>query len=136
MSAIAASDLRASGGKRSPSRPRTPLFGPESYQPKGLCRWFRYDQHLVGSGFAGDADGEQRPEGGVPGVAAVEARGEFVEIGLQVFATQAVIDAECPAFEVGEDAMRPRQDEVGGHRADDVRLVGDAGGAGIAGPAV
>jgi hypothetical protein len=35
----------------------------------------------------------------VPGVAAVEAEGEFVEVGLQVLAAQAVIDAKCPAFE-------------------------------------
>jgi hypothetical protein len=83
----------------------------------------------------------------VPGAAAVEAEGEFVEprvrlrrpearVGLQVLAAQAVIDAERPAFEVGEDAMRPRQDDVGGHWAYDVRLVDDAGGAGIAPPAV
>ena len=53
-----------------------------------------------------------------------------------MLATQAVIDAERPGLQVGEDAMGPRQDDVGGHRADDVRVVGDAGGAGIAGPAV
>jgi O-6-methylguanine DNA methyltransferase len=77
----------------------------------------------------------------------LKPEGEFVEprvrlrrpearVGLQVFAAQAVIDAERPTFEVGEDAVRPRQDEVGGHRAYDVRLVDDAGGAGIASPAV
>jgi hypothetical protein len=72
----------------------------------------------------------------VAGVAAVEAEDEFIEVGLQVFAAQAVVDAEGSALEVGEDAMGPRQDDVGGHRADDVRLVDDAASAGIAGPAV
>src|SRR5512147_3307971 len=82
---------------------------------RGLRRCFRLDQHVVGGGHFGDGDVEQGAEGGVPSVAAIEAKGEFVEIGLQVFPAQAVIDAECPAFEVGEDAMRPRQDDVGGH---------------------
>src|SRR6266511_4403037 len=32
--------------------------------------------------------------------------------------------------------MRPRQDDVRGHRSDDVRVVSNAGSAGVAGPAV
>ena len=32
--------------------------------------------------------------------------------------------------------MRPRQHDVGGHLADDMGIVADAGGAGIGGPAV
>src|SRR5512144_2183671 len=87
------------------------------FDQKGLCRCFRFDQHVVGGGHFGEGDAEKGTEGGVSGVAAVEAKGEFVEIGLQVFAAQAVIDAERPAFEVGEEAMRPREDNVGNHRA-------------------
>lgn len=48
-----------------------------------------------------------------------------------MLATQAVIDAESPTFQVGEDAMGPRHDDVGGHRAYDMRVADDAGGARI-----
>lgn len=68
--------------------------------------------------------------------AAVEAKDEFVEISLQVRAAEPVIDAECPGFEVGEHAMNSREDCVGGHFADDMRVVIDARRAGICGPAV
>ena len=53
----------------------------------------------------GRGDAEQGAEGGMPGAAAVEAEDEFVEVALDVFAAQAVIDAERPAFEIGEDAL-------------------------------
>jgi hypothetical protein len=81
-------------------------------------------------------DAEQGTEGGVPGAAAVEAEDELVEIGLQVLATQAVINAQGPDFEIGEDAVRPGQNDVGGHFTDDMELVIDAGGAGISRPSV
>src|SRR3954451_18162097 len=50
-------------------------------------------------------DAEERAEGGVSGAASVEAKDELVEVGLEVFATQAVIDAERPALEIGEDPV-------------------------------
>ena len=75
----------------------------------------------------GCGDAEQRTEGGMPGTAAVEAEDELVEIGLQVLAAQAVIDAQGPDFEIGEDAVRPGQDDMGGHVADDMGIVIDAG---------
>ena len=50
--------------------------------------------------------------------AAVKAEDKLVEIGLQVRAAEPVIDAECPGFEVGEDAMNPGEDDVGGDVAD------------------
>src|SRR3954470_11255372 len=81
-------------------------------------------------------DAEERAEGGVPGAASVEAEDELVEVGLEVFATQAMIDAECPALEVGEEAVGPGQHNVGGHAADDMRVVRDAGSTGIPCPAV
>ena len=37
------------------------------------------------------------------GVPAVEAESELVEVGLQVLRAQAVVDAERPGLEVGED---------------------------------
>src|SRR3954447_6956870 len=59
-------------------------------------------------------DAEKRAEGGVPGAASIEAEDELVEVGLEVFATQAVIDAERPALEIhfvarmgGMDALSP-----------------------------
>src|SRR4051812_30999781 len=79
------------------------------------------------------ADAEQGPEGGMSGATAVEAEHKFIEIGLNVPAAQAVIDAECPDFEVGEDAVYPRQDDMGRHLADDVGIVVDAGSAGVTG---
>src|SRR5215210_6529653 len=81
-------------------------------------------------------DAEERAEGGVSGATSVEAEDELVEVGLEVFATQAVIDAERPALEIGEDAVGPRQHDMSGHAADDMRIVRDAGSTGIPGPAV
>src|SRR5271170_5344134 len=63
------------------------------------------------------------------------ASGE-IEVGLEVFATQPVVDAQGPHLEVGEDPVNPWQDDMGGHLADDVGIVDDAGGAGISGPAI
>ena len=69
----------------------------------------------------------------MPGAPAVEAEDEFIEVGLQVLAAQPVVDAQGPDLEVGEDPVNPGQDDMGGHLADDMRIVGDAGGAGISG---
>jgi hypothetical protein len=66
--------------------------------------------------------------------AAVEAEDEFVEVGLEIPAAQAVIDAQRPDLEVGEDAVHPGQDDMGGDLADDMGVVTDAGRAGIGGP--
>src|SRR3954462_5049662 len=81
-------------------------------------------------------DTEERAEGGVSSAASVEAEDELVEIGLKVFAAQAVIDAERPALEIGKDAVGPGQHDMGGHAADDMRIVGDAGSTGIPRPAI
>jgi len=72
----------------------------------------------------------------MPGAPAVEAEDEFIEVGLEVFAAQPVIDAQGPDLEVGEDPVDPGQDDVGSHLADDMGIVGDAGGAEISGPAI
>jgi len=72
----------------------------------------------------------------MPGAPAVEAEDEFIEVGLEVLAAQPVIDAQGPDLEVGEDPVNPGQDDMGGHRADDMGIVGDAGGAGISGPTI
>src|SRR3954451_22480668 len=79
---------------------------------------------------------EERAEGGVSGAASVEAEDELVEVGLEVFAAQTMIDAERPALEVGEDAVGPGQHDMGGHAADNMRIVRDARGTGIPCPAV
>jgi hypothetical protein len=65
-------------------------------------------------------DAEQGAEGGVAGAAAVEAEDELVEVGLEMPAAQAVIDAQGPDLEVGEDPVHPRQHDMGGHLADDM----------------
>ena len=46
-------------------------------------------------GFEGEADAEEGSERGMAGTAAVEAEGELVEIGLEVLAAQAMVDAEA-----------------------------------------
>jgi hypothetical protein len=56
----------------------------------------------------------------VPGAPAVEAEDEFIEVGLEVLSAQPVIDAQGPDFEFGEDPMKPREHDVGGHLADDM----------------
>ena len=70
------------------------------------------------------------------GAPAVEAEDEFIKVGLEVLAAQPMVDAQGPDLEVGEDPVNPRQDDVSGHLADDMGIVGDAGGAGISGPTI
>src|SRR5882672_12908808 len=72
----------------------------------------------------------------MPGAPAVEAEDELIEVGLEVLAPQSVVDAQGPDLEVGEDPVNPGQDDMGGHLADDMGIVGDAGGAGISGPTI
>src|SRR6516162_5724948 len=72
----------------------------------------------------------------VPGAPTVEAKDEFIEVGLEVLAAQPVIDAQGPDLEVGKDPVDPRQDDVRGHLADDMGIMGDAGGSRISGPTV
>jgi hypothetical protein len=50
-------------------------------------------------------DAEKRAEGGMSSTTAVEAEDELIEVGLKVFAAQAMIDAKRPNFKVGEDAF-------------------------------
>src|SRR5438874_11543898 len=68
------------------------------------------------------------------GAATVEAEDEFIEVGLEVLAAQPVVNAQGPDLEVGEDPVNPRQDDMGGHLADDMGIVGAAGGPGVPGP--
>src|SRR3954469_2497261 len=81
-------------------------------------------------------DTKERAERSVSGAASVEAEDELVEVGLEVFSTQAMIDAERPALEISEDAVGPGQHDMGGHAADDMRIVRDAGSTGVSCPAV
>src|SRR5258708_14589140 len=70
------------------------------------------------------------------GAPTVEAEDEFIEVGLEVLAAEPVIDAQGPDLEVGENPVNPREHDVGGHLADDMGIVGDAGGAGASGPTI
>ena len=53
----------------------------------------------------GCGDAEQGAEGSMGRAAAVEAEDELIEIGLKMLAAQAVVDAQSPDLEVGEDAV-------------------------------
>jgi hypothetical protein len=72
----------------------------------------------------------------VPRAPPVKAEDEFVEVGLEVLAAQAVVDAQGPDFEVGKDPVHPGQHDVGRHLADDMGLVSEAGSTWISRPAV
>ena len=67
-----------------------------------LCTWLRFGNHAVGKGFCIGGEAEERAESSVAGFAAVEAKDELIEIGLQMLATQPVVDASRPSFEVGK----------------------------------
>ena len=62
-------------------------------------------------------------EGGGSAVAAVEAEDELVEISLEMLGAQAVIDAQGPALEVGEDAVDPGEHEMARHRPDHMGIM-------------
>ena len=112
------------------------LLGIASFFLDRLCTWLRFDQHAVGKGFCIGGEAEERAESSVAGFAAVEAKDELIEIGLQMLATQPVVDASRPSFEVGEDLVDPRQDEVSGGLPDDMDIVAIGGDRSVAGPAV
>ena len=80
----------------------------------------------MGGGEAGEGS-----ECRMPGSPAVEAEDE-----LEVSVAQPMVDAQGPDLEIGEDPMHPGQDDVGGRLADDMGIVGEAGGAGISGPTI
>jgi hypothetical protein len=69
----------------------------------------------------------------VPRSASIEAEDELVQLVLKVDPAQAVLDAQTPALEVGEQAMSSGQDNVR-HRADGDRLVLDLGDVPIGRP--
>ena len=68
-------------------------------------------------------ESEHRFERDVPVEAAVVAEDEFVEVGVGVFAAQAVIRANSPPFHQREDPVNPRQHDVTCHLADDARVM-------------
>ena len=74
-----------------------------------------------------DGEAEERAEGGVAGFSSVEAKDELVEVGLQMFAAQPVVDAARPALEVGEDLVDPGEDEMSGGLAEDTVWARSAG---------
>jgi hypothetical protein len=80
-------------------------------------------------------DAEQRSEHGVAGSAAVKPEHELVEVGLQIGTAQTAHRSRLD-FEVGEDAVDPGQDDMGGDLADDMRIVSAAGGAWVSGPSI
>jgi hypothetical protein len=59
------------------------------------------------------ADPEQRPKRVERIETSVEPEREFVEVGLKVLRADAVMAAPQPAFQVGEDQMRDRQEVLG-----------------------
>ena len=59
----------------------------------------------------------------MPVISAVIAKHEFVEIGIDMLAAQAVICPEAPSAQQRKSSMNPRQHNVRGHLADDARIM-------------
>src|SRR5262249_26060813 len=131
-------DVRGAGGFVAPrSRTRPPIrdrlvrapqgfwyviggrcgFWRAQFVPKGLSLYFRRDQHLVGCGFEGDADAEQRAERRVRRAPPVEPEDEFVEVCLEMILSQPVTDAQGPEYSEerrrdAEKTRKPRSDAL------------------------
>ena len=67
----------------------------------------------------------------MPVEAADVAEHALVEIGIDMFAVQAVIRAKSPAFHQREDPVNPRQHDMRRHLADDARVMPVVGQPGI-----
>ena len=96
-----------------------------------LCR--ERDQRVVRDGLVPGYGAEKGGKSRVSITAAIEAEDELVEIGLEMRAAQAMVDAQSPDVEVGEDALHPGTGLVGAARAAGMRIVVDGGTTGIAG---
>ena len=85
--------------------------------------WRRVDDVAVGLWSAARGEPEDRFERDVPIKAAIVAKYEFLEVGVNVFAAQAVIRPQRPALQQREGAVAPGQDNVGRHVPDNARIV-------------
>ena len=56
-------------------------------------------------------------------MSAIKSEHKLVEIRLKMGSPQPMINALGPRFEVGKSDVDPGQDDVGGHGADDMRIV-------------
>ena len=59
----------------------------------------------------------------MPVMSTIIAKREFVEIGIDMLAAQAVIGPEAPSSHQRKSSMNPRQYDVRGHLADDARIM-------------
>ena len=53
-----------------------------------------------------------------------------------MLAAQPMVHAQGPDLQVGKGPVDPRQDDVRSHLADDMGIMGDAGGSRISGPTI
>src|ERR1700693_6449049 len=92
-----------------------------------------HDVALAGIGAADDVpiarrlmvcrESEHRFERGMAVEAAIVAEDELVEIGIDMFAAQAVIRGKSPPLHQREDPVNPRQHDMPRHLADDTRVM-------------
>ena len=68
-------------------------------------------------------EAEDGLEGDVPIKASVVAEDELVEVGGDMLRAQAVVGAEAPALQEGENPMNPSEGDMSCHTADDTRVV-------------
>ncbi len=81
------------------------------------------DELPISSMWQSGSDVDQRVERQFHVAAAVPAKDELVEVAAQVRLADAVVGAERPALEIGEDSVDPWQHDMRRHRADDRGLV-------------
>src|SRR5271166_1683186 len=90
------------------------------------CVWragVAVDDVAVGFWPATCGEREDRFERDVPVKAAIVAKYEFLEVGVDMFAAQAMIRPQRPALQQREGAVAPGQDDVGRHVSDNARIV-------------
>ena len=68
-------------------------------------------------------EAEQGFKRDMPVETAVVSKDKFIEIGVDVFAAQAVIGAQRPSLHQRKGAVYPGQDNIGRHGANDARIV-------------
>ena len=66
---------------------------------------------------------EDRFERDVPMKAAIVAKYEFIEIGVDMFAAQTMIRPQRPALQQREGAVAPWEDDAGRHFPDNALIV-------------
>ena len=97
----------------------------------GFSRVLSLDDFPIGHRPLACRQAEDRLEGDMAIKAAVVTEDEFVQVGIDVLAAEAMVGAETPPLQKGEDPMDPFQRYVSRHVADHAGIVAIVGEARI-----